>query len=144
MASVFDFSQWPPALTDEQLDLLAHHATTYALSHGLTYLPATPTQPPSPSSAIHAPIALLPAPVPRSLFERAKKLQSVYNKLYAKVAMDDEFLDEVMGAEKGVGKSDDFVGKLWRGWKAIRDSEGGVVQVLVIAITYAEVPMVMN
>ncbi|KIJ45949.1 hypothetical protein M422DRAFT_165874 [Sphaerobolus stellatus SS14] len=31
--------------------------------------------------------------------------------------MDDGFLDKVMGAEEGVGKSDDFVGTLWKGWK---------------------------
>ncbi|KAH7885005.1 glutathione synthase [Phlebopus sp. FC_14] len=122
----FNFAEWPPALTDAQLETLVHHATTYALAHGLAYLPPAPTQPPAPSSAIHAPISLLPAPVPRSLFYRAQKLQSLYNKLYARVAMDDEFLDRVMGAVDGVGRADEFTGTLWRGWKQIRDE--GIVQ----------------
>lgn len=125
--SAFDFSKWPPPLTDIQLATLTHHATTYALAHGLTYLPPTPSRPPSPSSAIHAPISLLPAPVPRDLFQKAQRLQSIYNTLYARVAVDDGFLDQVMGAEVGAGQADEFVRRLWQGWKEIR--EEGIVQV---------------
>lgn len=121
--SAFDFSRWPPPLTDDQLATLTLEATTYALAHGLNYLPPGPTQPPSPSSAIHAPISLLPSPVPRTLFLNAQRLQSVYNKLYARVATDDDFLDQVMGAEKGVGQADEFVRRLWQGWKQIREEE---------------------
>ena len=57
----------------------------------------------------------------------AQRLQSTYNLLYARIATDVEFLDRVMGAEQGVGKVDDFVGQLWRGWKKLRDE--GLVQV---------------
>ncbi|KAI6140616.1 glutathione synthase [Pisolithus tinctorius] len=131
-SAAFDYSQWPPSLTDDQIGALTQHATTYALSHGLTYLPPSATQPPSPSSVIHAPISLLPSPIPRSLFERAQQLQSSYNILYARVAMDDDFLDKVMGAVEGVGKADEFVGTLWRGWKAIRDA--GIVQPLHLGL----------
>ncbi|KIK13691.1 hypothetical protein PISMIDRAFT_688194 [Pisolithus microcarpus 441] len=131
-STTFDFAQWPPSLTDVQINALTQHATTYALSHGLTYLPPGATQPPSPSSTIHAPISLLPSPIPRSLFEQAQRLQSSYNILYAQVAMDDDFLDNVMGAVVGVGKADEFVGTLWRGWKAIRDEE--IVQPLHLGL----------
>lgn len=41
--------------------------------------------------------------------------------LYARIAMDVEFLDRVMGAEEGAGKVDEFTGKLWKGWKGLRD-----------------------
>jgi glutathione synthase len=41
--------------------------------------------------------------------------------------MDEEFLDKIMGAEEGVGKVDDFIGHLWRGWKKLRDA--GLAQV---------------
>ncbi|KAF9241336.1 glutathione synthase [Melanogaster broomeanus] len=132
MAKIFDFSKWPPSLTDTQLETLTYHATTYALSHGLTYLPLASTQPLFPTSAIHAPLSLLPAPVPRSLFERAQRLQSVYNALYARVATDDEFLDQEMGAELGVGRADEFVCTLWKGWKEIRDE--GIVQPLHLGL----------
>ena len=125
--SSFEFSQWPPQFNDIQLATLIHDATTYSLAHGLAYLPPAPSQPPSPSSVIHAPISLLPAPVPRSLFHKAQKLQSIYNDLYARIAVDDDFLDQVMGAEVGVGQADEFVRRLWTGWKEIM--EEGIVQV---------------
>lgn len=116
--------KWPPQLTESQLDSLTLLATTYALSHGLLYLPpsngAASTEPSTfttPTSAIHAPITLFPAPIPRKLFEEAQRSQSIYNVLYARVALDEHFLDKVMGANEGVGKVDDFVGTLWQGWK---------------------------
>ncbi|KAG6379415.1 glutathione synthase [Boletus reticuloceps] len=130
--SSFDFSQWPPKFTDIQLTNLVQHATTYALAHGLAYLPAIPSQPPAPSSVTHAPISLLPAPVPRALFRKAQRLQSIYNDLYARVATDDDFLDQVMGAEVGVGQADEFVRRLWKGWKEIR--EEGIVQPLHLGL----------
>ncbi|KAH9480659.1 Glutathione synthetase [Psilocybe cubensis] len=46
--------------------------------------------------------------------------------------MDEEFLDRVMGAEKGVGKVDDFIGELWRGWKRLR--ENGLAQPLHLGL----------
>ncbi|KAG6337388.1 hypothetical protein ID866_1711 [Astraeus odoratus] len=130
--TAFDFSQWPPTLTNSQIESLTHHATTYALSHGLTYLPQGTTQPPSPSSVIHAPLSLLPTPIPRSLFKHAQRMQSAYNNLYARIAMDDHFLDNVMGANEGIGKVDEFVGTLWRGWKDIRDA--GMAQPLQLGL----------
>lgn len=41
--------------------------------------------------------------------------------------MDEEFLDNVMGTDHGVGKVDDFIGQLWTGWKQLRDE--GLAQV---------------
>ena len=131
--SHFSFADWPPVFSEPQLQSLTLHATTYALSHGLLYLPPTPQgaqQPLYPSSAIHAPISLLPSPVPRHLFNQAKKLQHIYNVLYGRVAMDTEFLDRIMGVAEGVGKADEFVGTLWKGWKEVR--EEGVKQVWLL------------
>jgi hypothetical protein len=96
-----------------------------ALSHGLVYLPPTTPQPSAPTSAIHAPLSIFPSPLPRRLFDHARKLQKIYNVLYARIAMDEEFLDRVMG--EGVAKADEFVGTMWRGWRNLRDE--GLVQV---------------
>ena len=120
---------WPPELTEEELGALTLQATTYALSHGLTYLPVAQAQPSAPTSTIHAPLALFPSPIPRQLFAQARDLQRIYNVLYARVATDVEFLDRVMG-EDGVGQVDDFTGELWKRWKRLRDV--GVVQVCSI------------
>jgi hypothetical protein len=43
--------------------------------------------------------------------------------------MDEVFLDRVMGEFEGVGKVDDFVGTMWRGWRNVRDESKGIVQV---------------
>ena len=121
-------SSWPPVLSERQLAALTLQATTYALSHGLGYLPPAPSQPPAPTSAIHAPLALFPSPIPRVLFAHAKLLQRIYNVLYARVATDVEFLDRVMG-ETGVGKVDEFTGELWKRWKRARESRADQVRV---------------
>lgn len=126
MAESFSFARWPPSLPDEQISHLTEIAATYALSHGLTYLPVG-QQPRLPAAAIHAPLALFPSPIPRDLFQLAQRLQRIYNVLYARIAMDNDFLDQVMGAVEGVGKVDEFVGQLWSGWKQLRDE--GVQQV---------------
>ena len=115
---------WPPTISASQLDELTLLATTYALSHGLVYLPVLASPPPAPTATIHAPLALFPSPVPRELFNSAKRLQNIYNVLYSRVATDEEFLDRVMGE---VGKVDNFTGQLWRRWRQLRDE--GVAQV---------------
>jgi len=127
MTPGFNFASWPPSLTTAQLDNLTLYATSYALCHCLLYLPPAEQHPIIPSAAIHAPISLFPSPFPRELFEQCCRIQRTYNILYARIAMDEEFLDKVMGAEQGVGKVDDFIGQIWRGWKKLRDA--GLAQV---------------
>ncbi|KAJ3836646.1 hypothetical protein F5878DRAFT_624625 [Lentinula raphanica] len=117
---MFDFTQWPPHISDRDRSTLQYRATTYALAHGLLYLPLG-DQPPAPTSAIHAPMSLFPTPFPRTLFQQAQRLQSIYNVLYSRIAMDTEFLDRTMGAEVGVGQVDEFTGQLWSGWRDLRD-----------------------
>ena len=93
------FTSWPPDLTTEQLEQLTLLATTYALSHSLLYLPPhSPDKrpPPAPEPAIHAPVSLIPAPIPRRIFTQSLNLQRIYNTLYARVALDVSFLDQVM------------------------------------------------
>jgi len=132
MATAFDFASWPPTLSKNQLEALTLYATTWALSNGLLYLPPAERQPTVPSAAIHAPISLFPSPFPRPLFEQARRIQRAYNILYARIAMDEEFLDRVMGAEEGVGRVDEFIGQLWNGWKQLRDV--GLVQVSSVSL----------
>jgi len=126
-STAFDLEIWPPQLSKEQLELLSQLAATYALSHGLLYLPPAEHQPMIPNAAIHAPFSLCPSLFPRQLFEKSKRIQRTYNILYARIAMDEQFLDHVMGAEQGLGRVDDFIGRLWAGWKQLR--EVGLTQV---------------
>ena len=117
------FTSWPPDITTEQLDQLTLLATTYALSHSILYLPPISPEkppPPAPESAILAPISLIPTPIPRHIFSKALSLQHAYNTLYARVALDTSFLDQVMGPG-GVADVDDFTSALWTTWKTLRD-----------------------
>ena len=121
--SVLTSRSWPPDITTEQLEQLTLLATTYALSHSLIYLPLVSPDKPLPSapeSVIHAPISLIPAPIPRHLFSRALTLQRAYNTLYARVALDTSFLDHLMGPG-GVSDVDDFTSALWSAWKKLRN-----------------------
>ncbi len=59
------------------------------------------------------------------------EIQQLYNRLYAEIARDTEFLDKVMGGS--VSKVDEFQGELWRCWKECRDE---LVQVRSHAIRH--------
>ena len=118
---------WPPTLSPEQHDHLLLLSATYALSHGFILLPPNPTHPPT--HTIAAPISLFPTPFPRHLYQLAKDIQPIYNALYARIALDWEFLDRVMGGS--VSKVDSFQGELWRGWRSVRDE---LVQVRVMDV----------
>ncbi|TDL19686.1 glutathione synthase [Rickenella mellea] len=114
--------EWPPSISHPELEHLTNLATTYALSHGLLYLPPHPPSgapPPTqaPSSAIHAPFSIFPSPFPRTLFEKAQRLQRAYNS---------------DGAEVGAGRVDEFTGELWKIWKSLRDE--GIEQELQLGI----------
>ena len=43
-----------------------------------------------------APITLFPSPFPRTCFEKALELQPAYNELYAAIAGDEEWLEEIV------------------------------------------------
>jgi len=108
---------WPPNLTIEQQTHLQELSTLHSLSHGFTLLPPNSRSPPT--HTFSAPLSLFPTPFPRGLYELAKEIQPLYNALYARIALDWEFLDRVMGGS--VAKVDSFQGELWRGWKGVRE-----------------------
>lgn len=105
-------------------------ANTYALVRGLSYLP--PGFEDVPVQALHAPFTLFPTPFPKHLFDRAMKLQRIYNALYSQIACEVDMIDRVLGDEVGIGRVDNFTGRLWRGWKNLRD-QGSIQQVTHIA-----------
>lgn len=112
---------WPPALSDAQQADLAHQAATYAFANGFTLLPIPAKGervPEVPTQVIAAPLSLLPTPFPRPAYVQAKSIQRLYNVLYARVALDWDFLDRIM---KQVAPVDDFQAELWNRWKAIRE-----------------------
>lgn len=117
MAGSSPLSSWPPSLTPEQAAALSAQATDYALSHGIVYRPIG--TPPSSTHVHHAPISLLPSPFPSTAFQTARSLQPILNELYARVALDDAFLEKVIGGS--VAKVDEFQNGLWKIYRQVRD-----------------------
>ncbi|KAL8287348.1 hypothetical protein RQP46_003800 [Phenoliferia psychrophenolica] len=110
-------STWPPTLTPDNSAALLSLAADYALSHGLVLRPTSLSS----TSSIHAPYALFPSPFPRHLFDQAIQLQPLYNALYSHVALDNQFLKDVVGG--AVAKVDEFQGKLYEMWEQV-EKEG--------------------
>ena len=114
---------WPPALAAEQRAHLEVLSLDYALAHGLVYRPLLAPGAASPpgASAISAPVSLFPTPFPRRLHEQALRLQPLYNELYARITMDEQWLETVAktcfwDATGGDG----FMRDLWTNWNEVR------------------------
>lgn len=114
---------WPPS--DDPAAVLAA-ASDWALGHGLAFRPTDH----STTSAIHGPFALYPTAFPRSCFEQAQRIQTIYNALYANLASDEAFLEQVIGAQ--VAKVDEFQGELWKIWQTVK--EEGLAQDLTLGL----------
>ena len=94
------YSQYPPPLTTEQEEYLVRTVKNWSIEHGLTVRPSLEIVPeqtnPNKVLATNAPVTLFPSPFPKSCFEQARSLQQVYNELYAAIASNEHWLEEIM------------------------------------------------
>jgi glutathione synthase len=94
------FSHYPPTLTPEQEEYLVQAVKNWTVEHALTVRPSTAIVPQEMNStgvlATSAPVTLFPSPFPKICFDQAKSLQQIYNELYANIASDEEWLEEIM------------------------------------------------
>ena len=103
-----DPSSYPPTSLPDNLQLhLVQAAKDWSIAHGLAVrLPAhlehasaatdSVKDSNASASATAAPITLFPSPFPRTCFEKALELQTAYNELYAAIAGDEEWLEEIV------------------------------------------------
>ena len=85
---------YPPTLSQQQFSDLVFNIKDYQLTHGMLLKYG------SNADSVHAVpvgVSAFPNLFPRSRFEDARQLQMVYNKLYARVAEDEEWLFGVLG-----------------------------------------------
>ena len=98
MASVY--ASYPPNLTDEQKHYLVATVKNWSIQHGLTVRPnpsfVSPEQDPHAILATNAPVTLFPSPFSKAAFAHAESLQLPYNELYARIANDEEWLEEIL------------------------------------------------
>jgi hypothetical protein len=85
---------YPPNLPTKNISDVLASLVDYCYCHGLLIRPSLPTK--NNLVAIPPPVTLYPSLFPRDAWEKARKLQTVYNLLYARVANDFEWLQEVV------------------------------------------------
>jgi len=112
----------PPALTEQATASLKAEAISWAAQHGM--LMATEDAEAGAAmqaSFTHVPIALLPTPFPRDVFELAARVTPLFSVLSDDVSRDDEFLRKNL---EGVLRTDDFIARLWGIYEACGAQQG--------------------
>lgn len=94
------YGSYPPHISAGQQAYLVQTVKNWSAEHGLLVRPA-PTfvseeVNPNGVLATNAPVTLFPSPFPRAPFEQARSLQRLYNELYAAIASDQPWLEEIM------------------------------------------------
>ena len=94
------YPNYPPSLTPHQHDYLVSNIKDWSILHGLAVRPSASyvaeEVDPSRSLATTAPVTLFPSLFPRTCFEEARSIQTIYNELYAAIAADVDWLREVV------------------------------------------------
>jgi len=94
------YPPYPPALSPAQSDYLLSNIKDWSILNGLAVRPSPAFIPkdvePSGSLAVTAPVALFPSLFPRACFEEARAIQTAYNELYALIASDEGWLQQVV------------------------------------------------
>lgn len=94
------YPEYPPNLTPEQFEYLLSNVKDWSILNGLAVRPSikyvSKEVDPSSSLAVTAPVALFPSLFPRACFEEARAIQTAYNELYAMVAKDECWLEEIV------------------------------------------------
>ncbi|KAL1995193.1 hypothetical protein VTN49DRAFT_1380 [Thermomyces lanuginosus] len=128
-----DRSTYPPPLTPEQEQFLISTIKDWSIQHGLAVRPPATFVPQDALErgvlATNAPVTLFPSLFPKALFEEARAIQTSYNRLYAEIARDEEWLGKIMEELIDV---DDFIANLWK--IHLRVKEEGYVQKLSLGL----------
>uniref|UniRef100_A0A914I918 Glutathione synthetase n=1 Tax=Globodera rostochiensis TaxID=31243 RepID=A0A914I918_GLORO len=118
---------------DDEMQMLAEYAVDYAHSIGLVSRSSEEKYKNTNEMSVVPPLALLPSPFPRELYEQAIDVQQSLNELYFRVSCDHEFL---MEAYKEVIKGDPFHAKLIEVEKRIQKE--GIKQPLMLGLQRAD------
>ncbi len=125
MAELTSNFAFPPQLDQIQLESLRTSLIDWCLSHGLVVRPpANLSDNPNTCLVSHAPVALFPSLFSRKAFDQAKHIQTAYNELYAKIALDEQFLSKIM---RELSDVDGFINGLWEVHRRV--SSEGIAQV---------------
>ena len=92
------YTDYPPSLDSAQQEFLVQKIKDWSAQNGLMIRPGHISKDVDPNGvlATNAPVTVFPSPFPRSCFEQAQGLQTLYNKLYAEITCDVEWLSKIM------------------------------------------------
>ena len=94
------YPDFPPGLNAEQSDYLLSNLKDWSILNGLAVRPAQAFVPeaidPSHALAVTAPVTLFPSLFAKSCFEEARAIQTAYNELYALIARDEAWLQQIV------------------------------------------------
>jgi glutathione synthase len=94
------YNDYPPAVAPEQEEYLVQTVKNWVVEHALTVRPSSAivSEETNPANvlATSAPVTLFPSPFPKACFDQARSLQQVYNELYASIASDEQWLEDIM------------------------------------------------
>lgn len=124
--------KYPPRLSDEQLEVLVSDVKDWQITHG-SLLKLVKTEDDHTVLSHPVGVTLFPTLFPKNLFQEALGLQTAYNKLYASVAEDDEWLYSVL---EGLIEVDLLASSLWSIHKEAKSA--GYVQDLTLGISRSD------
>lgn len=94
------YASYPPETPAEQQAYLVQTIKNWSAEHGLLVRPSpafiSSEVNPNAVLATNAPVTLFPSPFPKACFGQARSLQKVYNELYASIANDEPWLEDIM------------------------------------------------
>jgi len=90
---------YPPDVTPAESLQLVSTIKDWSIAHGLAVRPpgslVAADADPYGILATAPPVTLFPSPFPRICFEQAKSVQKSYNRLYASISQDENFLTNI-------------------------------------------------
>ncbi|KAL4966799.1 glutathione synthase [Aspergillus stella-maris] len=127
------YHDYPPTLNPAQKEFLVRTVRDWTAQNGLQVRPApafvSRDSDPNGVLATNAPVTLFPSPFPRTCFEEAKALQTLYNKLYAAITCNEEWIGKIM---EDLIDVDDFISNLWKVHLAVQKE--GYAQTLSLGL----------
>ncbi|KTW31533.1 glutathione synthetase [Pneumocystis carinii B80] len=124
------YKDYPPFLNKNQQDFLISELMDYIEVHGINIRITNLEQDKKPIF-IHknVPLTLYPSLFPSIAFKKAKAIQCDFNKLYAHIANDEEFMCQIM---ENLINIDEFIRKLWD--IHLQTKKKGIVQPISLGI----------
>lgn len=115
------YPHYPPTLNGAQVSYLLNELQDWSIANGLAVRPVPSFVPaeqdPSGALATTAPVTLFPSLFPKSCFEEGLAISKAYNELYAAIAQDEAWLQQIV---EEILDIDDFVAKLWAVHAAVK------------------------